>query len=77
MSGCPDCTAAAERDWHGFVNGCRGCCARAAARSPHFRRVRDAGAQDRAYRQLLEQFALSHEDVKAAAAVDALGKEPA
>jgi hypothetical protein len=67
---CPDCTRAAAEPWHGFRNGCRGCCARAAARSPHFARVKAAGQQDRPYRALLAQFGLDHETVKAAAAAD-------
>ena len=68
---CADCATAAVKSWWGFTAGCRGCCARAAARSPHWRRVRDAGgALDRQYRQLLKQFALSHEEVRSAAQVD-------
>lgn len=68
---CTDCTTARERDWWGFTGGCRGCCARAASRTPHWRRVRDNGMQqDRQYRQLLAQFELTHEEVRAAAAVD-------
>jgi hypothetical protein len=74
MTTCQDCTRAAAEPWHGFKAQCQGCCARAAARSPHFRRVRDAGMQDRAYRALLEKFGLSHDEVKAAAAADAEGR---
>lgn len=70
---CPHCTAAAQRMHHGFQACCQGCSARAAARSPHYRRVRDAGRLDRQYRALLEQFGLTHEAVKEAAAVDKLG----
>lgn len=77
MTACPDCTAAAAAPWHGFTNGCRGCCARAAARSPHFARVKAAGQQDRPYRALLEQFGLTHSDVKAAAAADVEGRAAA
>lgn len=74
---CPDCTLAAQELHHGFSAGCHGCCARAASRSPHFRRVRDSGTLDRPYLALLEQFQLNHDQVKAAAAADAIGKEPA
>jgi hypothetical protein len=70
MTTCPDCTQAAARPWNGFRAGCPGCAARAAARSPHFRRVRDQGMQDRQYRALLEQFGLTHQQVKDAAAAD-------
>jgi hypothetical protein len=73
---CTDCLAAAVKLHHGFAAECHGCCARAAARSPHFRRVRDAGVQDREYRALLAQFDLTHEQVRTAAAADALGKRP-
>lgn len=67
---CPDCAAAAREVWHVFRADCIGCRARAMARSPHFRRVRDAGAQDRPYRQMLQQFELTHEQVRAAAQAD-------
>jgi carboxylesterase type B len=76
-SACADCTAAAAQPWHGFTAKCPGCCARAAARSPHFRRVRDNGTQDRQYRALLEQMGLSHDQVKAAAAADVEGRAEA
>lgn len=69
---CSDCIASKQRPWHGFRSACPGCCARAAARSPHFRRVREAGRLDTPYRALLRQFGLEHEQVKAAAAVDAM-----
>lgn len=71
-SACGNCIAAAATEHHGFSAGCKGCCARAAARSPHFRRVRDQGYQDRHYRALLQQFDLTHDDVKAAANADRL-----
>lgn len=67
---CFDCLAAASGPHHGFTGGCVGCCARAASRSPHFRRVRDAGKRDARYLGLLQQFKLSHDQVKAAAAAD-------
>lgn len=67
-----DCTTAAKRMHHGFKAGCMGCCARAAARGPHFRRCRDNGTQDSAYRRMLEQFGLTHQQVLDAATADAL-----
>ena len=76
-SDCPDCTAAAQQDWHGFKAGCLGCAARAVARGPNYRRVRDAGRLDRQYRGELEQLGVTHEQVKAAAQADALGRETA
>jgi hypothetical protein len=74
MSACPDCTTAAEHAHHGFRAGCIGCCARAAARSPQYRKARDSGVQHRDYRRLLEQFGLSHQQVRDAAAADAMGR---
>lgn len=70
QAACPDCKAAAEREHHGFQANCRGCRARGAARSPHYRRARESGMQDRPYRALLQQFELTHEQVRAAAAAD-------
>lgn len=67
---CPACTDAAKRPSHEFIAGCLGCYARTVARSPHFDRVRHAGALDRRYLALLEQFSVSHDEVKAAAAID-------
>jgi hypothetical protein len=74
MSDCDDCRKAAERRHHGFQSGCKGCCARAASRSPHYRRCRDSGVQDREYRGLLTQFSLTHDQVRDAAQSDAMGK---
>lgn len=71
MSDCPDCTLASKQPHHGFRANCQGCAARAAARSPHFRRVRDNGMQDRAYRSMLDLYGITHDDVKAAAGADA------
>lgn len=72
---CPACLTAAEVVHNNFREHCTGCCARAASRSPHYRRVRDAGGlQDRAYKLLLLQFGLTHDQVRAAADADALGK---
>jgi hypothetical protein len=77
MTDCEDCTLAARQLHHGFRAKCSGCAARAAARSPHFARVKTSGMQDRAYRGLLEQFELTHDQVKAAAAADAEGRAEA
>lgn len=74
---CPDCAAAAQAEHWGFRAGCRGCCARAAARSPHYFRVQQAGYQDRQYRALLTQFELTHAEVRAAAAADKLERRRA
>ena len=74
MTDCRDCTNAAAKRWHSFTAGCKGCCARAASRSPHYRRCRDSGAQDREYRGLLAQFDLTHAEVRAAAQCDAMAR---
>jgi hypothetical protein len=67
---CPACEKAAQRVSHEFQANCRGCCARAAGRSPQFAAARKAGVIDHQYRRLLDQFGLSHESVKAAVAAD-------
>jgi hypothetical protein len=67
---CDACEKAAKRMSHEFRANCAGCCARALARGPHFRRVRDAGVLDHPYRLALQQFNLTHDEVKAAAAAD-------
>lgn len=74
---CPDCATAAKQLHHGFRANCRGCCARAAARSPHFHRVKTSGMQDRQYRALLAQFGLEHSEVRAAAEADFEGRATA
>lgn len=67
---CEHCEIASKRLWSQFTVGCKGCLARSCARSPHYRRVRDAGVLDRQYRMLLEQFKVTHDEVKAAAQRD-------
>ena len=67
---CPHCTTATERSHWEFASDCKGCIARGVARGPHFRRCRELGALDRAYRQHLEQAGVTHEQVKEAAAAD-------
>jgi hypothetical protein len=75
---CSACTKAATTpEWGEFTADCRGCCARAAARSPQFFESRKNGTQTRAYRALLEQFGLTHDEVRAAHAADAHAKEAA
>lgn len=71
QAGCHDCVAAAQREHHDFTAGCRSCCARAAARLPQARKQREGdGFLDRSYRRLLDQFDLTHPEVRAAAAAD-------
>lgn len=67
---CSDCDRAAKKRHHGFSAGCRGCAARSLVRSPHWRRVQQAGVQDRQYRAALQQMGVTHDDVCAAAAAD-------
>lgn len=67
---CRDCTAASQRSHWEFASDCKGCIARGVARGPHFRRCRDAGQLDRAYRQQLQQAGVTHDQVKEAAAAD-------
>lgn len=67
---CADCEAASKAPWHGFRNGCAGCAARAVARGFNFRRCRDAGTQDRAYRQELALLNVTHQQVIEAAQAD-------
>lgn len=74
---CDNCATAAARLWHGFTGGCKGCCARAAGRSPQFFEARKSGRQTPAYRKLLEQFSLTHDEVKAARDADFESREAA
>lgn len=67
---CRHCAEAKAGPCWYFTAHCRGCCARAAARSPHFHEARRRGSQTSGYRMLLEQFGLTHEEVKAAHAAD-------
>lgn len=70
LGSCEQDEAAKKRAHWYFTAHCRGCCARAAARSPHFHEARRRGSQTSGYRMLLEQFGLTHEEVKAAHAAD-------
>lgn len=67
---CRHCDEAKEGPCWYFTAGCRGCCARSAARSPHFHESRRRGSQTSGYRMLLEQFGLTHAEVRAAHEVD-------
>ena len=82
-SNCPACATAATEVHYEFHASCRGCCARSIARSPQAFEARKTGTQPRAYRALLEQIggvctpALTHGEVKAAAASDMALREKA
>lgn len=67
---CRDCTKAAERRWHGFTADCPGCAARAVARGPNYRASRDNGQPTWQYRAELQQMQVTHQQVRAAAAID-------
>lgn len=69
---CANCTQARLGPWHGFTANCLGCAARAVARGPNFRRCCQAGMQDRRYRSELEQFGVTHDQVREVAKVDKL-----
>ncbi len=70
LGSCEQDEAAKKRAHWYFTAHCRGCCARAAARSHHFFDSRRAGGLTKGYRQLLEQFGLTHAEVRAAHEVD-------
>ena len=74
VKACQACLTAALRISHEFHASCKGCAARAAARGPHFFRVRKEGRLDSEYRRMLAQFQITHDDVKRAADADALQK---
>lgn len=67
---CKACTTAAQQVSAMFHAGCPGCMARSAARSPQFHEARQAGKLTPDYRDLLQRLGVTHEAVKAAAAVD-------
>lgn len=72
---CPDCTRSAAEPWHGFLHGCQGCAARAVSRGPNYREALTSGRQTWKYREELQLVGVTHDEVRAAAAADALGKE--
>lgn len=67
---CKDCEAAAEKVWGVFVAGCKGCQARAVARSPQCFEAARTGRQTAAYRELLARFDVTHQQVLEAAQRD-------
>jgi hypothetical protein len=69
---CDACEAAHRKVWHIFHAGCKGCAARAVARGPNFHEARQTGRGGWRYRAELQQFGLTHEEVKAEAALDVL-----
>lgn len=72
---CPDCARARSEVWALFNAGCDGCRARMVARSPAFDEARRSGKLTPAYRSLRAVALVSHDEVKAAAAWDAMGKD--
>lgn len=68
---CLDCETAAAKPWHGFAD-CPGCKARGVSRLKVFTDAMAQGQQTRQYRALLEQAGVTHAEVKAARAKDAL-----
>ena len=69
---CPDCTTSAEKPWHQFRAGCKGCEARALSRSPEYVESLRSGKLTPRYRAALALTGLSHESVKLAAKEDAI-----
>lgn len=68
---CDFCRRAAEGPEHGFRPlECRGCAARMAARAQPFFDSKKCGHQTAEYRALLWKFAVTHEEVLAAAKAD-------
>jgi hypothetical protein len=74
---CHDCQAALVGPSHGFTASCKGCAARAISRGPNYRAALDSGRQGAMYRDELHKLGVTHEDVKAAAAADAMRIEKA
>jgi hypothetical protein len=73
---CVDCTQAAERPWHIFSSGCNGCEARGLARSPQYAESKRLGRLTGPYRDLLARLSLTHDQVRAAEATDAVKGKP-
>lgn len=70
---CPDCTAAAQRQWHGYTADCRGCKARQLASGPAFAESERNGRLSHDYRKAVrtlfgDDWAAAHEEVKVWAA---------
>jgi hypothetical protein len=66
---CEDCERAKIKD-SGLFRDCRGCRARAVARSVHFSKALKARSQHREYHRVLEQVGVTHEEVVNAALND-------
>jgi len=69
---CVDCKRAAEGPWHVFSSGCNGCEARGLARSPQYADSKRLGRLTGSYQNLLARLQLTHEQVRAAEAADAV-----
>jgi hypothetical protein len=76
VSACDFCAQAAREMCHGFNAKCRGCNARAAARSQPFFEARKAGKRTLGYRTLLERLGVTHDEVLAASKADRLKDRP-
>lgn len=74
---CEECARAAAGPWHAFLAHCQGCRARMVARGPQFAAAAAAGRQTRDYREALAGAGVTHAQVQAAAAADALSPKPA
>jgi hypothetical protein len=62
---CPDCDQAkVTPNWGGYRTDCKGCTARAAARSQAFWESRQQGRQTGEYRAMLKRLGVTHEQVK-------------
>lgn len=68
--GCDDCTRARQQVWSGFRFDCKPCQARMVSRSLPCAESRRLLRLTPEYRALLERMGVSHEQVKAAGAVD-------
>lgn len=74
---CKDCEAANTQVWGAFVAGCKGCQARAVARSPQCFEAARKGHQTAAYRDLLARLDVSHDQVLHAMSKDYQSKRKA
>lgn len=72
---CEDCTTASQEPHHGFKAGCPGCCARAISRGLNYFESLKQGQQTRRYRAELQQFGMTHQQVKDAAQADVMRRE--
>ncbi len=71
---CADCETASQQLWHGFMAQCPGCQARALSRGPEFAESAARRRQSSEYVAQLKRLGLTHEQVKAAHAADAINK---